>query len=101
MPFLFFQYCNGVGLCGVRVPGLFLSLGNSPPPRRAAILPLLPARRLVHIKPRLKLVNQYHNAHRCNPSTVYRGFGPSHRLGGVAVLIAGRQQGRPFLFALS
>lgn len=43
------------------------------------VLPLLIARRPVHLKPWQKLVKQYRNAHHCNPSAVYRGFGPSRR----------------------
>ena len=52
-------------------------LGRLPTAQACRLFACPATRRPVHIKPWQKLVNQYHNAHHCNPSTVYRGFGPS------------------------
>ena len=58
---------------------LLFWLGRLPTVQACRLFACPATRRPVHIKPWQKLVNQHHNAHHCNPSTVCRGFGPSRR----------------------
>lgn len=58
---------------------LLFWLGRLPTAQACRLFACPATRRPVHIKPWQKLVNQHHNAHHCNPSTVCRGFGPSRR----------------------
>lgn len=55
---------------------LLFWLGRLPTVQACRLFACPATRRPVHIKPWQKLVNQHHNAHHCNPSTVCRGFGP-------------------------
>jgi len=72
------HHCNRLGVVGSGFPVLF-GFGQLPTAQACRRFSRPAARRPVRIKPLHKLVKQYRNAHRCNPSTVYRGFGPSHR----------------------
>lgn len=78
-----------MGIVGSGFPSYVYRWAATRRPGVPPVLPLLIARRPVRIKPWQKPVTQYRNAHHRNPSTVHRGFGPSRRPGGVAVLVAG------------
>lgn len=71
----FFVFCNDIGIVG---SGFLVFLLNRAVTHRPGVPPFArpAARRPVHIKPWQKLVNQYHNAHHCNPSTVLGASDP-------------------------
>ena len=54
---------------------LLFWLGRLPTVQACRLFACPATRRPVHIKSWQKLVNQHHNAHHCNPSTVCRGVG--------------------------